>query len=408
MAGFFAGSTLAAIKAPQARIPACGACLLYKQCVTPKQTTQGQGRRKILVVSDAPNKEADRKGKHLEGEELKLLVQNLRKNGIDLERDCWLTSSLICRTKKDAYPTEKQIEYCRPNIINTIKELKPNVIILLGLSAIRSVIGWLWKEKPGEEDRWVGFKIPDRDINAWICPTYSLSRILKANDDVMKLYFSRHIEQAVREKEGPWTSVTPIDIEGSVKKLYDDEKTAHVIRRLMKKYADVPSAFDYETNALKPDKDTHKIVSCAICFGGEETIAFPWYGQAIEATKEYLRSPIEKRGANIKFEERWTRSKLNTRVRNWTWDTVLAAHVEDCRRGGICSVKFQSYVKLGFGVYNDHIEEFLQSKGDSSINQIVEEVSIQDLLTYNGIDALVEYLIAEKQIKALKYPLETR
>lgn len=407
MAGFFAGSTLAIVKAPQARIPACGACALYKQCLTPKQEVSGQGKKKILIVSAAPNKEADRKGVHLTGDELKLLTQVLRKNGIDLERDCWLTSSLICRTKRDAEPSDKQVEYCRPNIVNFIKQNNPNVIILLGISAIRSVIGWLWKEKPGEEARWVGFKIPDRQINAWICPTFSLHKLIKLNDDVLNLFFSRHIEHAVKEKEKPWNETNQVPIEENVKCIYDADEAADLIKSYSKQYVDQPSAFDYETNALKPDNSKHKIVSCAICFAGEQTIAYPWCGKAIDATREYLRSPIEKRGANIKFEERWTRSKLNTRVRNWTWDTVLAAHIEDCRRGGVCSVKFQSYVKLGFGVYNDHIQKFLEGDDEASMNKI-EEIAIEDLLMYNGIDALVEYLIAEKQIKALKYPLETR
>lgn len=404
MAGFFAGSTLAIVKAPQSRIPACGACGLYRLCTTPKMSVAGQGRKKILIVGEHPNKEADKRGTHFSKDDQQVLQKSLRKHGVDLHRDCWITTSLICRTEKDAKPTDKEIDHCRPNIINTITELKPVVVILLGAAATRSVIGWLWKAKSGEHHRWTGFKIPDREINAWVCPTYSMKEVIEAKTSVVQLLFDRHLKEAVQETAPPWEQEQ--DLDSLVDIIYDTEKAAKIIRSRLN--YDKDTAFDYEANALKPDNPKHQLISCAICYGGKYTIAYPWQGQAIDATREYLRSPIPKRGANIKYEERWSRSKLNTRVRNWVWDTMIAAHIEDCRRGGVCSVKFQSYVKLGIGAYNDHIEEFLRTKKDSTINQISEEIGMRDLLKYNGIDAYVEYHIASIQMKRLKYKRNTR
>ena len=120
----------------------------------------------------------------------------------------------------------------------------------------------------------------------------------------------------------------------------------------------------------------------------------------IQATKELLVSDIPKIGFNKKFENRWIKTKLGVDVRNWVWDGMLSAHHLDNRRG-ITSAKFQAFVRLGMPLWNEHIEPLLKSTDDSGLNRI-REIPMRDLLIYNGIDALVEYKIAEIQRKEMK------
>ena len=78
---------------------------------------------------------------------------------------------------------------------------------------------------------------------------------------------------------------------------------------------------------------------------------------------------------------------------------MIAAHVGD-NRSLITSLKFQTYINFGVADYDSHIESFLKgrdSKNANSINRI-EELDIQELLHYNGLDSLFGYLLAEKQI----------
>ena len=66
-----------------------------------------------------------------------------------------------------------------------------------------------------------------------------------------------------------------------------------------------PISFDYEANALKPELDKAETISCSICWRGKQTIAYPWHGEAIEATEMILRSKIYKIAQNMKFEDRY-------------------------------------------------------------------------------------------------------
>ena len=103
---------------------------------------------------------------------------------------------------------------------------------------------------------------------------------------------------------------------------------------------------------------------------------------------------------NLKFEDRWTRVKLGHPVRNWLWDTMLAAHVLDYRRG-ITSLEFQAFVQLGVQLYDKHIKPYLKSVGQSRFNRI-KELDLKDLLLYNGMDSLLTYKIAMKQMKVFR------
>ena len=76
---------------------------------------------------------------------------------------------------------------------------------------------------------------------------------------------------------------------------------------------------------------------------------------------------------------------------------MLAAHVLNYARG-VTGLKFQAFVLLGAESYNNHIEPFLKSVGKSPFNRI-QDIDLKDLLLYNGLDSLLEYKVAMKQIK---------
>ena len=88
-------------------------------------------------------------------------------------------------------------------------------------------------------------------------------------------------------------------------------------------------------------------------------------------------------------------AKVGCRVRGWHWDTMLTAHILDNRRG-ICSVKFQAFVRLGIPTWDDAISKFLYSKHANLMNNI-SKAPLRDLLLYNGLDSLLEYKVMQKQ-----------
>jgi len=211
---------------------------------------------------------------------------------------------------------------------------------------------------------------------------------------LMDRLFLDHLRQAFEIDKDPPEA---FDFRQAIEILYDELEIYEAIRDINR--VGGWAAVDYETNCLKPEYPGAKIVSCSIS-NGKRTISYPWVGKAIVATGMFLQSiGTRKIASNLKFEERWTLKMFGRGVVDWGWDTMLASHCLD-NRVGICSLKFQSLVKLGVPAYNENIEPYLS--GNGRFNRI-EEVEIGDLLLYGGMDSLLEYKLAMRQRKEMGY-----
>lgn len=400
MNGFFAKTEITT-KAPPTLVPRCGQCKLFEHCHSPKMKPDGRGRKGILIIGEAPGAQEDQQGHPFVGPTGSLLQRTLAKFDVDMRRDCWLHNALACKPQKDSNDIKdpKAIDHCRPNVLNAIRKLQPETIILLGASAVKSLIGWLWREEVGSVNRWIGWKIPCQKLNTWICPAWHPAYILRGNsgkqDDTMQMLFEQHIEAALQLEGRPWAEKP--DYANKIQIVLDDEQADRELLTIIAR--DKPIAFDFETDRLKPDREEARIYSCAVS-NGETTIAYPWAGKAIQRTKDLLLSNIPKWGYNIKFETRFTIAKLGIRVKNWKWDGMLAAHVLD-NRGEITSLKFQSFVLLGVGPYDEVISPYLKAKGGANEPNRIKEVGLPTLLRYNGMDALLEWEVAQKQMEMM-------
>lgn len=401
-AGFFSKSELQT-KAPIPLLPRCGACGLLDTCITPKMAVSGRGERKILIVGEAPGKEEDQQGRAFVGVSGQDLSAICRKNGVELREDCWVTNALICRPPNNTIKDEAVVDHCRPNLIKTVKQLQPEVIILLGGRAVTSLLGWLWKDDVGKIGRWVGWQIPSQRLNAWVCPTYHPSFVLrsdKENNPLPRWFYEDQLGRALQLRGRPWQTIP--DYPSQVEVTLDPVRAAAVIRKMIARGGTV--AFDYETDRIKPDHPDARIVCCSVCWEGKKTIAYPWMGDAIQATRELLLSPLKKVGQNMKFETRWSLAKLGVVVQNWVWDCMLAAHVYD-NRPDITSIKFQQFVWLGAESYDDHIKPYLESdkrKAGGNTPNRIKDIDLKQLLLYCGMDSLLEYLVAMKQMGVMK------
>jgi len=389
-------------KKESSRTPDCGKCGLKVQCRRPMMPPSGSGKRKILVVTDRVRGDEENFNCHLAGQYGRDVSEVFRKYGIELREDCWATSATIC----NGPPTSNAVEYCRANLLNTIDKLKPEVIILLGPEAHKSLVGDLSTSSTGAEDRLAGYLIPSVALNAWVCPTFHPHRAkTDGMNEVSKVLFSQHVEAISKLRGRPYTKVP--DYSSRIR-VYTSPKLA--AKFISENFQDSRMiSFDYETTTLKPDGPHAKIVSCAIS-DGEVSVAYPWHGLAIEATKNILRNPkVKKIAANAKFEDRWTRRILGIDIKGWLWDTVLAAHILDnnTKVRHIASVKFQAFVHLGVPEWDIVVGPYLESEKDRGEKQgnaknRIDEVDLQSLLRYNAYDSLYEFLIANLQMRRLK------
>jgi hypothetical protein len=302
------------------------------------------------------------------------------------------------------YPSNKKIdaniiEACSPLLFKAIKEFNPNSILLLGDISTKSVIKHLYKTNTGNLDTWSGWTIPSMELNTWICPTYNPLSLLNKNQiktQILIKLFEEHLQKSIKlAARKPFKKIP--NYEKRIKKLLNPQEIIKIINSKLEicKLA----SFDYETNCVKPEVLNSQIYSCSICFDEIETIAFPWTSSIFSIMKKFLKSPIKKIAANMKFEDKWTRYHLKSIVKNWYWDTMLASHIID-NRPATKSLKFQSFVHFGIGDYNSHIEPFFNSSKDKKINNI-HKIDMMDLLTYNGLDSLLEFKLAKLQMKQL-------
>lgn len=413
MEGFFSESELITTSFHIPLSTKCGKCGLYKQCHSPKIPVNSKGKKGILLIGEAPGQTEDEEGKFFIGKSGSFLWERLSKFGIK-RQDCSITNALICRPPNNRKPTSQEIEHCRANVFNVIKERQPHVIIPMGEAAIESLIRPMWKGTIDSVSRWVGWQIPDQKLNAWICPNFHPSYLLRQQrgefgkeaiskygregHPVLNRLFDKYLQQAVSKKERPWKTIP--DYTTEVEVLYNPKDIYAAIKDIYK--AKKVTAFDYETTGLKPEWGYSKIICCSLS-NGTRTIAYPWKGKAIEATKRLLESDIPKVASNMKFETRWSvcKNTFGTRIRNWYWDTMLASHWMDYRTG-ITSIKFLSYVYFGLEKYDKHIEPFLKSNAPNEPNNI-HKIDMQSLLLYCGLDSLLEWKVAEVQIKETGY-----
>jgi len=384
--------------------PNCKACKLYRGCNSPKMQATGRGKKKILIIAEAPDKTEDLKGTQLVGADGKLLRDTLDDMGIDLDKDCRKINAINCRPPDNRTPTLKEIDHCRPMVWNEIKSFKPKVIILLGGVALQSFLNHRWHKDLGPITKWRGWQIPDRDVNAWVCPTYHPSFIDRhTTSDVADVIWRQDLQNAIDKRKVP---IEYSDEKECVEIV--NEKDAIMKMKWLLMSADLGPfnmAFDYETTGIKPHAKGHKIVSCAIAYStleGDYAFSFMMTKRTAHSFKELLKHKhIEKIAHNMKFEESWSRVILKTKVKSWVWDTMQASHVLDNRRW-ISSLKFQTYINFGLMDYDSHIEPFLKSSKNNanSFNRITD-INQNELLLYNGMDALLEYRLAMKQMKQL-------
>jgi DNA polymerase len=391
--GFFNTSTWTAPVIKGKELPRCGECGLAKTCFSPRMAPTGKGKTKILFVAEAPGEDEDRQGVQLVGKAGKLFRYHLHQIDQELD-DAWKTNCVICRPPKNQM-TDAYIAACRPNLLKTIQTLHPKVIVLLGASAVHSLISTEWVKDIGALTRWAGWAIPSYTYNAWICPTYHPSYVARMKEDLplVKL-FQEHLKRAYELVNNPLPNLDLEQMKKSIDVITESNRARYCLRELSHKEGIL--AFDYETTGVKPEGEKHKITTCAFCLNGEETFAVPFNKKTQRLISVILTSPhLKKVGHNIKFEERWTVAKLGHEVKPWHWDTMLASHVLD-NRSEITSLKFQSYIQFGIGDYDSHIAPYMRSKESLGINHI-QELDIEELLMYNGLDAKLTYMLMERQ-----------
>lgn len=375
----------------QARVkaaPACGSCGLLTQCRTPKLPMLQVGTPAaggLVVVMSGVTPFDDFEGKHASA-------------GVCLVRNC--LESVGCRsyvitsaTACCGEVTDDRTEYCRPLLFDRLQELNPSVVVVLGTSATRSVLGPVYRANPGGAELWAGCTIPEQTRRQWLCVSYDAHAImeLRATDarrQVSEVLLTRHLTTAASLIGRP----VPVHAYPEPIVCLNADEAVPIIDDITQ--ACRPAAFDYECLSLKPEAPGTRLLTCAVS-DGTRTVGFPMAPSTADAMRRFLTSPCPKFGANAKFEERWSRRHLGVRVNNWVWDVTLDAHVLDNRKG-VTSVEHQTFRRLGIAPWDAEVEPYIHSEHAMDLNTL-HKCPLRQLLTYNAYDALYEYHVCREQ-----------
>lgn len=160
---------------------------------------------KILIVGEAPGPEEDKTGIPFYGTTGSLLRRTLEDVGINHERDCFITNSVLCFPTIDGKrfrpPAGEEIRTCLPRMESQIAAIHPSVKVIL-LTGARALASFLYPKMLADqtldkEHAWSIIKVNKligwHDIPAYaparIFVTYHPSFISRSGANVASLLF---------------------------------------------------------------------------------------------------------------------------------------------------------------------------------------------------------------------------
>lgn len=403
----------------------CAECGLCDVWTGEPMASQGKGKKKILIVMEQPSKEAVHEEDLTQGARLSFLREFGPRISKTFWDDCVITYAARCPVPNG---NKTAWGFCKAKLQTLISELKPAIIVPMGIYPIMGVI---WDNLAGRitnvsPQHFIGKTIPERELDAWVCSTYGLDDLRDAHrNKVERMFTFDHLKAA-------WSLATsrkafpPIPENWQITQ---SEEQAILWIEMAIAQNRSPVGFDYETTGIKPHREGHRIVCASISFkeeGGQWwACAFPWFKSTafLEAWRKLMTSPKVKRVAHKgDFEQSWTR------FRAWgegvepywpgpyEWDTCLGAHC--INNNGPTGLKFEVYTTIGVASYDAKVDQWITKPyegedGDSNnaFNRLYRPgpgFSIIDLLEYNAKDSLYMMPVWERQVKELSDPLQKK
>ncbi len=121
------------------RVVRCTLCRLHEGR---KQAIPGEGSvdASVLFVGEAPGKEEDSTGRPFVGSAGKVLRRLLTSAGLSPD-DVFITNVVKCRPPGNRGPKADEVEACRSYLLTQIEAVRPKVLVTLGATALRAVLG---------------------------------------------------------------------------------------------------------------------------------------------------------------------------------------------------------------------------------------------------------------------------
>lgn len=154
-------------------IARCEGCPLCRG-IQNKVPGQGDADARLMLIGEGPGAEEDRQGLAFVGPAGRLLTNML--SAIGLSRDeVYIANVVKCRPPNNRVPTQEEADQCKAFLRAQTALVRPQVILLLGSTALRCVIS-----PDARITRMRGQWIQRKGI--WIMPTYHPAALLRDPD----------------------------------------------------------------------------------------------------------------------------------------------------------------------------------------------------------------------------------
>lgn len=121
------------------QIENCKNCSLYKTC-TNKVPGAGSKNATVMFIGEGPGRHEDEQGIPFVGAAGKLLTRMLA--SISLNRDeIYIGNVVKCRPPNNREPSAEEASACLPLLRAQLYLIKPKIIVLLGATAMRTLLG---------------------------------------------------------------------------------------------------------------------------------------------------------------------------------------------------------------------------------------------------------------------------
>lgn len=122
------------------RDPDCSLCGLCETADFVCLLGKGPKRSKVMIVGEAPGEREDDTGTPFVGRSGKLLTGILDALGVD-RGDVYITNAVHCRPPDNRTPKAKEIKACKKWLLDEIKAVNPQFILMLGNVPLESLAG---------------------------------------------------------------------------------------------------------------------------------------------------------------------------------------------------------------------------------------------------------------------------
>ena len=173
-----------------AEIEACGKCGLCRE-ISHKVPGQGNPQARLMLIGEGPGYEEDRSGLAFVGAAGQLLTKMLASIGQSRE-EVYICNIVKCRPPRNRVPTYDEAQACLPYLRMQFALVRPQVILLLGATAGRYVLGDQFRVTR-DRGRFV------MKNGVWFMPTYHPSALLRDETNQKKREAWQDL-QAVRDQ----------------------------------------------------------------------------------------------------------------------------------------------------------------------------------------------------------------